>query len=74
MVVKPHKHDMDELNIAPANKVVARNNVPTIVSVMAFATFANVNGGLDLKTFARAMICPWIDKVRISLVVVMFVG
>ena len=73
MIVKPYKHDMHELNITILNKVVASNDVPTIMSIMTFSAFANIDCCLDFNTFSRAAVRVGIDEVRIPLVMVMLV-
>ena len=68
------KHHMYELDIAIVNKVVAGNDMPAIVPVMALTTFAYVDGCFDFQTFALATICVGIDEVGIALIMVVLVG
>jgi len=73
MPIQWGKHDVHKLNIPALYKVVARNNMPSAMAVMAFPSLANIYRGLDLKTDAFALVAFLEYQVGISLIMIMLV-
>lgn len=74
MTVQNREHDVHESDIAVVEEVVACDYMPATMAVVTLSAFADIDGELDFKTDALPQVARRIDEVRVSLVMIVFIG
>ena len=73
MTVNISKHDMNKFNTSRLNKIIARNNMPTTMPIVAFTTFTDINCCLNFQTDGFSIIAIFANEIWVLLIMIMFV-
>ena len=64
---------MNKFNITIFSKIEAGYDMPSAMAIMTFPPFANINGCFYLKTDISIFVAFFVNKIRVSLIVIMLI-
>ena len=73
MAINISNHYVNKFNISGRDKIITGNNVPTTMTIVAFAAFPYVNCRFNFQPDIFTVIIFFIDEIWIFLVMVMLI-